>query len=238
MIKRFINFLFSIFGFQVKRVDKSTANEIGKWEWIGKFPINTIIDVGANQGQFAEKILKVFPKGALYCFEPLPDVFSQLRVNFGNRKNVHLYNFGLGEKDEEVVIFNNEYSPSSSLLEMLDLHKKNFDFAVKTSPRSISIKRLDDFADEFSQRPILIKIDVQGYEMQVIKGGEEVIGEADIIIIETTFQRLYKDQPLFNDIYEYFTKRGFYYAGNIEQLLSPVDKKILQADAIFIKSAK
>jgi FkbM family methyltransferase len=238
MIKRFINILFSRFGFQVKRVDKSIAKEIEKWEWIGKFSINTIIDVGANQGQFAEKILKVFPKGMLYCFEPLPDVFNQLRINFGDKKNVHLYNFGLGEKDEEVMIFNNEYSPSSSLLEMLDLHKKNFNFAVKTSPKTISIKRLDEFEAELTQKPILIKIDVQGYEMQVLRGGEKVIEEAEIIIIETTFQQLYKDQPLFNDIYEYFTKRGFYYAGNIEQLLSPIDKHILQADAIFIKSAK
>jgi hypothetical protein len=82
----------------------------------------------------------------------------------------------------------------------------------------------------------LIKIDVQGYEMQVLKGGERVIQSADVIIIETTFVPLYKDQPLFADIYNYFTSRGFRYAGNIEQLLAPINNQILQADAIFIKS--
>jgi len=59
---------------------------------------------------------------------------------------------------------------------------------------------------------------------------------ADVIIIETTFIPLYKDQPLFEDIYSYLTNLGFLYAGNIEQLVSPKNHQILQADAVFIRS--
>jgi FkbM family methyltransferase len=56
-------------------------------------------------------------------FEPLQQVYNKLKENFKSRKNVVAYNLGLGENNEEMTINSNEYSPSSSLLEMLDLHK-------------------------------------------------------------------------------------------------------------------
>ncbi len=236
MIKRIISSLLSIFGYQVKRIDKSLDKELGNWEWFKKYPISTIIDIGANEGQFASEILKIFPAAEIYCFEPLPGVFEKLKLNFIGHGNMHFHNIGLGEKEEEIEIFENEYSPSSSLMEMLDLHKKNFNFAVKSEPKIISLQRLDNFYSEIKKGSLLIKIDVQGYEMHVIRGGEEMIKQADLIIIETTFQRLYKGQPLFNDLYQYFTANGFYFAGNVQQLLSPVDKQILQADSVFIRS--
>jgi hypothetical protein len=83
--------------------------------------------------------------------------------------------------------------------------------------------------------PILIKIDVQGFEDKVIAGGADTIKKAKVIIIEVTFKELYTDQPLFHDIYEMLSKLGFTYHGNFDQLPSPVTGEILQADAIFIK---
>jgi hypothetical protein len=72
--------------------------------------------------------------------------------------------------------------------------------------------------------------------MYVLKGGERIAKGADLIIIETTFQPLYKGQPLFRDIYDWMLGAGFTYAGNMEQLLAPTDNQILQADAIFINN--
>ncbi len=235
-MRQLIKKLFLFFGFQISRAKQSEPDEARKWTWLSKFTINSIVDIGANEGQFAKKILKIFPNAKLHCFEPLQDVFEKLKLNLSNRTDVYFYNVGLGERDEEQKIFNNEYSPSSSLLEMSDLHKKNFDYAVRVEPKSIQIRKLDNFISDVRPDRLLIKVDVQGYEMHVINGGGKMIALADIIIIETSFQQLYKDQPLFGDIYDYFTNHGFYFAGNIEQLLSPVDMQILQADAVFIKS--
>ena len=208
-----------------------------RFEWLKEFNFKTIIDIGANEGQFAGKILTVFPDALLHCFEPLPAVFSQLKIYFNSNPNVVLYNYGLGSRDEEKMIFKNEYSPSSSFLEMLDLHKSNFDFAVGVAPENISIRRLDDFFEKSIIRPLLLKIDVQGYEKYVLDGGKTVVQQADVVIIETSFYQLYKGQPLFDDIYQYLIKLGFQYAGNVEQLIAPTDKKILQADALFIRRA-
>ncbi len=222
-------------GYKVSRI-APPAPPVDPWTWLKKYSISTIIDIGANEGQFADKILPVFPNAEIHCFEPIPDVFGRLQRHFEGNNKVQVHNYGLGEVAEKKQIFTNEYSPSSSMLEMLDLHKSNFDFAVKVEPLYISVARLDDFFSTALARPLLVKIDVQGYEMFVLRGGANVIDQADIVIIETTFQPLYKDQPLFDDIYTWFTARGFYYSGNIEQLLAPVDRHILQADAIFIRS--
>ena len=212
--------------------------EAKKFEWLKGYEFKVIIDIGANEGQFAMKIGAVFPNSKIYCFEPLKKAFEQLKSTFSSNTRIVVHNLGLGEVNEERQIFRNEYSPSSSILEMLDLHKSNFDYAVNTTAEEISIRKLDGIFPGEIGKPLLIKIDVQGYEMHVLKGGESVINQADVIIIETSFYHLYKDQPLFEDIYDYLKCRGFRYAGNVEQLVSPADQKILQADAVFIKDKR
>ncbi|NJO65558.1 MAG: FkbM family methyltransferase [Richelia sp. RM2_1_2] len=79
-------------------------------------------------------------------------------------------------------------------------------------------------------------MDTQGYEDKVLSGGEKIIKSANVIIIETSFVKLYENQPLFNDIYSKLIEWGFSYAGSLEQLVSPHTGKILQADSLFIKN--
>jgi FkbM family methyltransferase len=206
-----------------------------KFAWLSEYRFRSILDVGANEGQFAEKILCVFPHAEVHCFEPLPEVYEKLKFNFKDRDNLRCYNYALGAARGEMTMQRNEYSPSSSLLEMLDLHKSNFDFAIKSEPTKIQIRTLDSFFEGPIAGPLLLKIDVQGYEMPVLKGGGAVLQQANVIIIETSFYPLYKGQPLFEDIYFYLTSKGFRYVGNIEQLESPQNHQVLQADAVFIK---
>jgi hypothetical protein len=84
--------------------------------------------------------------------------------------------------------------------------------------------------------PLLLKLDVQGFEDKVIIGGEDVVARAKIIIIEVSFLPLYEGAPLFDDIYQILKTRGFTYNGNFDQLLSPEDGRPLQADAIFSRA--
>ncbi len=120
---------------------------------------------------------------------------------------------------------------------MADEHKNSFDFAVKTDPIKVKVDTLDNFMDkENFELPMLIKIDVQGFEDRVIRGGSDTIRKADMVICEVSFTELYKEQLLFDSTYEMFKDLGFSYAGSVEQLRSPDTNRILQADAIFIKS--
>jgi hypothetical protein len=83
-----------------------------------------------------------------------------------------------------------------------------------------------------------LKIDVQGYELHALRGAPETLSKADFVIIETTFISLYSGQPLFDDIYRYLRDSGFIYHGALEQLLSPIDGRPLQADALFLKQIR
>jgi len=84
---------------------------------------------------------------------------------------------------------------------------------------------------------LIIKIDVQGFESKVITGGTKIIRQAEILIIETSFQPLYIGQPLFNDIYD-FLKEDFRYMGSLgESRTNRIDGSPLFEDSIFVKKS-
>lgn len=250
MFKQIIKKCFSFFGLEISKTKKAKihaidaaevkrnyyCNEGLRFRCLKRYDFKTILDIGANEGQFAGKILTVFPKAHIHCFEPLKDAFEQLKNNFKENYNITFYNYGLGNENKTVEIFKNEYSPSSSLLKMLDVHKNNFDFAIQTEQETIKIKILDEVLIKEIETPFLVKIDVQGYEKFVLEGGENIISKADVIIIEISFALLYDRQPLFDDIYLLLKKMDFKYAGSLEQLNSTSNNEILQQDALFIKN--
>ena len=203
--------------------------------WLKEYHFNTILDVGANTGQFAKKIRNLFPTSTIISFEPILEVYSKLVENFKGDSNFQSFNFALGDSEGKTTFNLNEFSDSSSMLKLSE-HKQHFDFARQETEISINIKRLDEVLNvENLQKPYLVKLDVQGFEDKVIDGGKKIIEEAAMIITEVSFYDLYEGQPKFNTIYEKILALGFEYVGNYEQLNSPVNNKVLQADAIFIK---
>jgi hypothetical protein len=76
---------------------------------------------------------------------------------------------------------------------------------------------------------------VQGYEANVLAGGPETVRRAVAVIMETSFRRLYEGQPLFEEIYETMRGLGFDFQGNMEQMVSPADGRVVQADSIFVR---
>ena len=209
----------------------------GEYPWLKDLKFKTILDIGANEGQFADKMHALFPETLIYSFEPIPEAFDQLEMNFKDIKQITGFNIALGDAAGEITFNKNESMASSSFLEMTDMHTESFDFAVKTSPITVKVDTLDHVMNqEKMDFPMLIKIDVQGFEEKVIKGGMDTIKKAEMVICEVSFTELYKGQLLFDDTYQIFKNMGFSYAGSIEQLRSPDTNRILQADAIFIKT--
>lgn len=205
--------------------------------WLHELNIATVLDIGANIGQFSSTISAVFPKAKIYSFEPLPDCFQELQNRMVNCRNFTAINVGLGDESGSLKFERNDFSLSSSFLKMTDIHKKAFPETQHSQSVEVKVEKLDNIAKTLSiTDPLLIKIDVQGYEDKVLKGGEETIKRARLVISETSFESLYEGQPLFNEIYHKFIELGFTYAGSFEQLCNPCNGRILQADSIFINS--
>jgi FkbM family methyltransferase len=229
-------------GLNVVRLPDSTPErqfaptEATRFLWLTSLGVRTVFDIGAHAGEFAVMIHKILPDAAIISFEPLAEPFEQLRRNMASVPNFRAFNCALGAETSTQEMYHNEFSPSSSLLAMAPLHKQSFPFTQLVTEEPVKVCRLDDVAmDVTAEVEILIKIDVQGYEDKVLLGGEDLIARARLLIIEVSFKKLYEGQPLFDHIYQHLRRKGFKYMGNFDQLLSPADGSVLQADAIFLR---
>jgi len=227
-------------GIQLQRIptkEKVAEIERRKTLWLRKMEIKTILDIGANSGQFAKRIHEIFPEAKLYSFEPIRDCYEDLVNNFEGVQQFHAFNLALGNETGEVEMHRSEYSPSSSLRPMAELHKTSFPFTKNEISETIKVVKLDNVASQIEiKTPLLIKIDVQGFEDKVIEGGRETFSKADIVITELSVEELYEGQKLFDGIYNMLKGLGFKYRGNYEQLHHPDDGRVLQMDGIFIRN--
>ena len=212
----------------------SIKKKESKYKLFQKFKIDTILDIWANYWQFLWEYLEIFPAASFHSFEPLPSAFAILKQNYWIKNNVSFYNIGLWSKTAIMHMNECEYAPSSSLLEMTDIHKKAFPYTAKSHEQTVDIKRLDDLS--ISGKNILVKIDTQWYEAEVIKWWKNLIKKSKICVIETSFVNLYSEQPLFSDIYDMMKDLWFMYAGSYDQILDINTWRILQQDALFINN--
>jgi FkbM family methyltransferase len=216
--------------------NKFKPDEQDRFSWLRNAGIRTVLDVGANIGQFAAQIRAVIPSAQIYSFEPLSECYRQLSSNLLG-PSFEALPIALGAENGRTIMNRNAFSPSSSILTLGAAHKESFPFAIDTQAESVEVRRLDDVAGELDLRDnLLIKIDVQGFEDQVIKGGEFTIRRARVLIVEVSFEALYENQPVFDDIYRALQHLGFGFRGAASQLLDPSDGRVLQADGIFVKS--
>ena len=232
-IKRSLNF----FGLDIIRLKNNP-----KYTLLGirSLPIRTIIDIGANTGQFSKYIIEIFPEAQLFCFEPLPVQYKKLKAwgESKNRNKPMIHKLAIGDTEgEKEIIFHADHSPLSSILVSTELLNKIYPYTQKEQRVLVKISKLDNAMRslvDIAQRDILIKIDVQGYEDRVIRGGKETFNKAKAVLIEVNLDLLYHNQASFKDLLLMLYDLGYNYAGNLDQDFG-ADGHVTYFDAIFIK---
>lgn len=234
-IKRIIKSGFNFVGFDIISEKNSPSKTL---LGLKKRPISTVIDVGANIGQFAKHISGFFPNAKLYCFEPLPQPFEALKA-WANTQNGRVvpFNLAIGDKEEETAIFlHEEHTPSSSLLSTTMLTEQYYPFTKLQKRISVRQKTLDvalgDVMTELIPE-ILIKLDVQGYENRVIACGGGIFAKAVACILEVNVDRLYEGQAGFLELSGMLDTLGYQYVGNMSQSYSK-DGHCIFLDAVFL----
>ena len=122
---------------------------------------------------------------------------------------------------------------------MGELHKRNYPHSAQNEDVKVNLDTLDNvLMDENLEKNILIKIDVQGFEDEVIRGGMQIFKQAKIVVVECSFKELYENEPLFDGIYSLLHTIGFKYRGSLKQSVNKEDDSYLQGDCIFISGEK
>jgi len=237
MFKTLVKKAFNHFGIDIVKKSKSPS-----YSFLGlkQLPIKTIIDIGANNGQFASEVSKAFPQAAIYCFEPQPKPFAELNLwaeKQSNRK-IKTYNLALGETEGFAdFIEHTDHSPSSSFLTTTEVYEGYYPVTKGQKQIQVKVTTLDkcfkDSTDSLEQ-DILLKLDVQGYEDRVIRGGIEIFGKSKACLLEVNLDGLYKDQATFKDISFMLYDLGYKYGGNLNQAYAE-DGHVIYTDAVFVK---
>lgn len=197
----------------------------------------TVLDVGANVGQFATASAKLFPDVRVHSFEPGPDCAKRLRKNVSGLGNVAVYPFALGDDEGEVSFHVNFHSHSSSILPLAQAHHDAFPDARETQVIKVKVSTLDRiFANVEFRSPVLLKLDVQGYEAQTLRGGAETLKRVDYVLLETSFKPMYERELLFMDIVRMMEEQGFRFERPVDWLSAPGTGEILQMDALFVRA--
>lgn len=198
----------------------------------------TVLDVGANTGQFAVASAKLFPGVHIHSFEPVPACVERLRKNVSGLDKVIVYPFALGERAGEATFMVNRYSHSSSLLPLARAHLEAFPGAQEQEKIVVKVSTLDQvFADVELRPPVLLKLDVQGYEAHTLRGGVETLKRVDYVVLEASFEAMYEGELLFMDLTQMMEEQGFRFRRPVGWLAEPRSGEILQMDALFTRDS-
>jgi len=168
---------------------------------ISGLKFNNILDVGANIGQFSLLASYLYPNKKIIAFEPISICYEIFLRTFENNKNIHIYNLALGNVNKRQKFFLTGSSDSSSLLKPIYFnYTKEFD---------VQIKRADSIIDKKILKNSLLKIDVQGFEFEVLKGFSNSLKDLKYILVEISSINTYENQPLFDSINQYLMKKNF-----------------------------
>jgi len=171
-------------------------------------PNPIIFDIGANIGTFTTWFAKTFVNGQVYSFEPQPQVFNMLcgNVAINNYYNVRVFNYGLGSKNDKFYLYEPDYFSSDDFGTFSLINTK---LNVSNKKIVIEVKTLDWFV-EFYQIPYidLLKIDAEGMDLDILKGGIETIKKFSPNIFIEHNDNI---RSIFNDIATFLLPFGYYF---------------------------
>lgn len=223
------------FGYTISRTNTFRTGLMSEFAGL---PFRSILDIGASDGDTAKQFLADFPDAHIYAFEPLPQPFAALqRLSGQHADRLSAFQLALGAEEGEIEMHaHTDFDKSSSLLATTATSDALYPHTVAQKPVKVRVATLDQWFREQSSPPqpeMLVKMDCQGYEDRVLKGGMETLKKAKVCILEVFFRDLYKGQATFRDIFTILDSLGFRYHGNFEQGVSR--SGLVQADVMFVR---
>jgi FkbM family methyltransferase len=224
-------------GYDVARFDPLTNSVARRKKLMKTYMIDTVLDVGANTGQFAKELRADLGfSGNIISFEPLSSAYKKLKNNAHGDPKWKTINCGLGHQDDMQTINISANSYSSSLLKMLPVHVSSAPESRYVGSESIQIRALDSIFGELcepDQKSFYLKVDTQGFEKQVLKGAEKSLASIDTIQLELSLVSLYQEGPLFDELWALLKNKGYTLVSVEPAFCDFKTGQLLQIDGVF-----
>jgi FkbM family methyltransferase len=186
----------------------------------------TVLDIGASDGRWTRECRTVFPEAHYFLADPLPDNKAALRNLERSDRRVRVWTGAIGSAEGFMEIYC--HGDQSSFLASREFSGPN---------RRVEVRTLDSFLASHSfEGPLLLKADVQGHEIEVLRGAARCLEITEMLLLEVSFQRFYDECPLAHEVITYAGQHGFCLYDICTYVQRASDRELIQADLAFARA--
>ncbi len=194
--------------------------------------LEIIFDCGAHKGETAIDFKNRFPLAQIHSFEPIKKSFDELVKSTSVYPQIHCYNFALGDNEETIQIQIQQDSQTNSL-------RKSVTDNNLSNTESIKVQTIDKFMESQNLYSIdLLKIDTEGFEIQVLKGAKNKLenGKIKFVLAEATLQEDDSEHTNLNNIIDYLKLYNFKLVAIYDQVIWKSPSRLAYFNALLARS--
>jgi FkbM family methyltransferase len=236
--KRFVRKSIRSAGWDIKRFDPLCSEASQLVRQLAVHQIDVVLDVGANTGQFAERLRDAGFPGRIVSFEPSTAAHLTVRKHAARDANWTIApRMALGDYDGAITLNLAGNSASSSVLPMLSAHVTAAPESRYVGSETVDLRTLDSVGGEFVTKAerVFLKLDVQGFEFKVLQGAGQFLSRVAGIQIELSLVPLYDGEHLFHPMLQDLEARGYDLWSVVPGFVDPATSRLLQLDAILFR---
>lgn len=226
-----------LFGYELIKRSKQPTSSSHIINLINHYKIDIVLDVGANQGQYGRMLREEGYAGEIHSFEPVTKTFEYLYNACINDNSWFAHKFAMGDTCGEETVHITESSDLSSFLKPNDFGKEKYKKIKISDTETVEISTIESFltnhVKELDRRRILLKMDTQGYDLNVFKGALNAIHHIDCILSEISLIPIYSGMPHYLDVLREYEEHGFAVTG-----LYPISRNknlsVIEMDCVLI----
>ena len=225
------------FGLDLVRSDDEDLFHVRRARLLHERAIGVVLDVGANTGQYGRTLRADGYSGTIVSFEPLSEAFAELSRRAASDGAWECRRVALGDVDGERELHVARNSRSSSLLPISQRHIETAPESSFVASERVAVARLDSLRADLlgSHARAFVKLDVQGFERQVLDGATEALRQVEAIECELSLVPLYEGQALFSEVVERLDREAFDLVALERTFSDPRTGKLLQLDGLFVR---